>query len=300
MKWSQYGAHNILIDAQKDKALCFKIESLLFDFYTGELSGKEVFEPLTEAIGGKYPLIAYLFFISDCDHYLPIAPERFDDAFKTLHIDLETSRQCSWENYSLYLETIREIQTLIRAEGFQNTSLLDAHSFTYMFDQPDFRTDEMSLGLPRITESKDHNFESFHPQKNWNDWETLARARKELGDLGEQIALEFEKQKHRSDGQEQFVEETVLVSEDHTLGYDIISREPNGSSRLIEVKTISDHCMPKVFYTSSRQLEVAAGTESHFYYIVEHARSENPTVRILKAKDIPNERREPIVYKITL
>ncbi|MGJ8697765.1 MAG: DUF3883 domain-containing protein [Verrucomicrobiaceae bacterium] len=300
LKWSQYGTHNILIEAQQDPKLCFTIESLLFDFYTGELNGEDVFDPLVEAIGAKYPLIAYLFFISDCDRYLPIAPEHFDSAFHALNIDLQTSRQCSWENYSRYLKTIQEIQTLIRAEGYQNTSLLDAHSFTYMFDHPKFRTDEDSLDLPQITESKGQTFGATQPQKPWNDWEALAKARKELGDLGEQIALEFEKQRHLANGQEQFIEETTLVSEDHTLGYDIISREPDGSPRLIEVKTISDHCMPKTFYTSSRQLEVASESNSHFYYIVEHARSENPTVRTLKATDIPSDRREPIVYKITL
>lgn len=300
LKWGEWGAHNILIEAQKDQALCFTIESLLFDFYTGELSGEEVFEPLTRAIGKQYPLIAYLYFISDCDRYLPIAPERFDGAFKLLNVDLQTSRRCSWENYSLYLETIREIQMLIRTEGFQNTTLLDAHSFVFMFDDPKFRSVDSSLDLSHITESKDQAFESLLPQRPWNDWDALARARKELGDLGEQIALEFEKQRHRSNGHDHLVEETAIVSEDHKLGYDIISRESDGAPRLIEVKTISDHCMPKVFYTSSRQLEVAAGPDSHFYYIVEHARSKNPTVRILKAGDIPNERRLPIVYKVTL
>ena len=109
-------------------------ESILYDIYLGE-NAAIAFEKAVNFFGGKYDLIAYIFFIKNKDTYLPIAPQRFEDAFKILGINIKLQYNCSWKSYSDYLSIIREIK-----EEFENCfsleiSLLDAHSFVWMINE---------------------------------------------------------------------------------------------------------------------------------------------------------------------
>ncbi len=93
---------------------------------------KKTFEKLVNIFGHKYPIIAYLFFLKDKKQYMPIAPTYFDKAFKTLGINLITSHKCSWDNYQVYNAALENIRLLITEKLQTETSLLDAHSFTWM------------------------------------------------------------------------------------------------------------------------------------------------------------------------
>ena len=83
--------------------------------------------------GGKYPLLAYFYFLKDMDRFMPIQPTGFDRAFRALGIDFSTLRQCSWENYSTYNQTLAALRPTIEATGFKNVRLVDAHSFCWIF-----------------------------------------------------------------------------------------------------------------------------------------------------------------------
>ena len=108
------------------------LENTLYDFYKNKITPQKAFIKMMEN-KIQYQLIAYLFFIKNKDQYLPISQERFDAIFSALGLsDFKTSRNASWENYSIFLSIIKNIQLFLKEKGTQ-PKLLDAHSFLWIF-----------------------------------------------------------------------------------------------------------------------------------------------------------------------
>lgn len=126
--------HRVFIEAQTNPKLRKEVERLLYALYVGGGSEGELFEELSAITGGKYPLLAYLYFLKDMDRFTPIQPTGFDRLFREMGLDFSTLRQCSWENYSAFLDLLQQMRPLIAQEaGLKSVSLIDAHSFCWMF-----------------------------------------------------------------------------------------------------------------------------------------------------------------------
>ncbi|MFQ0812710.1 hypothetical protein AVM02_00760 [Brucella anthropi] len=126
--------HRALLDATSNPKTCRELEGLFYELFRNHADEGELFERLNELTGGRYPLLAYIYFLKDMDRFMPIQPTGFDRAFRALHIDFSTLRQCSWENYSTYNQTLGALQPLIeRTAGLNNVRLVDAHSFCWIF-----------------------------------------------------------------------------------------------------------------------------------------------------------------------
>ena len=102
-------------------------EQILYNVYCGE-NDRKSFDDAVKFFGGKYDLIAYLFFIKNKNKYLPISPKNFDDHFEFLNISFKTSRKCNSENYFEFLEHIEGLKTLMEQYYGFEINLLDAHS----------------------------------------------------------------------------------------------------------------------------------------------------------------------------
>lgn len=126
--------HRVFLEAKSSPSLCSKIENLLFGLYRGNADDGETFDQLSELTGGKYPLLAYLFFLKDMNRFMPIQPTKFDRAFRALDMDFATLRQCSWENYSTFNKVLDRLRPLIaNAASLKTVRLIDAHSFCWIF-----------------------------------------------------------------------------------------------------------------------------------------------------------------------
>lgn len=124
--------HRILLEALQTPQQRQSMERLLFDFYRGDADHAATFDQLAD-FGGKYTLIAYLFFLKDMDRYMPIQPTGFDRAFREIGIEFSTLRQCSWENYSIFLGILEGLRPLIAHEAkLLSVRLVDAHSFVWI------------------------------------------------------------------------------------------------------------------------------------------------------------------------
>ena len=73
--------HRAMLEAASNPVLRGDIESLLFDLYRGSTDESVTFDGLVGVTGGRYPLLAYLFFLKDIDRFMPIQPTGFDRAF---------------------------------------------------------------------------------------------------------------------------------------------------------------------------------------------------------------------------
>lgn len=126
--------HRALLEAQQSASDRQKFERLLFDLYRSDRDECAIFNDLQDISHGKYPLLAYLFFLKDMDRFMPIQPTGFDRVFRELGIEFQTLRNCSWENYltfNLILDKLRDdISATAELEGVR---LIDAHSFCWMF-----------------------------------------------------------------------------------------------------------------------------------------------------------------------
>ena len=126
--------HRVLLEAASNSKLCREIEGLLFGLFRGGAEEGATFDRLSDLTDGKYPLLAYIFFLKDMDRFMPIQPTGFDRAFRALGIDFSTLRKCGWENYSTYNETLAALQPFIEASaGLKDVRLVDAHSFCWIF-----------------------------------------------------------------------------------------------------------------------------------------------------------------------
>lgn len=123
--------HHLLHVARDSKTSTIQLERILYELYY-QAKEADAFSQLVDYFGKKYSLIAYFLFLKDRNQFLPLAPEYMDKASELLGINFKTSRKCSWENYSIYLEVMGEIKNLLSEELGHDVSLLDTHSFTWI------------------------------------------------------------------------------------------------------------------------------------------------------------------------
>ena len=123
-------------------------EALLYNLYLTDDDAKS-FEMAVKIFGGRYDMIAFLFFIKDKDKYLPISPKHFEESFKMFGIDIKLQYSCCWENYSQYLNLIAQIQEEFQKHSGIKISLLDAHSFVWMINEAKkhYITKDMWIGI---------------------------------------------------------------------------------------------------------------------------------------------------------
>lgn len=125
--------HRALLDAQTNPRLCKEFERLLFDLYVKDGDEGPIFDSLRDLTGGKYPLLAYLYFLKDLERFMPIQPTGFDRVFRLMGIEFSTLRRCGWENYSTFNGLLHQmIPSIEQVAGLKSVRLVDAHSFCWI------------------------------------------------------------------------------------------------------------------------------------------------------------------------
>jgi hypothetical protein len=124
--------HQKIIELKSNKSDISLFEEQTYNFYFNKISDEYYFNYLISVVGKKYSLIAYILFIKDSELYLPISTTNFDNLFSDLNISLKTTKQCSWENYSNYLEVISNIRVFVSNKLNCDMTLLDTHSFCWI------------------------------------------------------------------------------------------------------------------------------------------------------------------------
>ena len=106
---------------------------IFYEIYCTD-NDKKSFDDAIKFFGGKYNLIAYLFFIKDKSKYLPISPSNFDRRFQMLDIELRTSKKCTHKNYHQFLDCIDVLRQEMCNFYKMDISLLDAHSIIWSLE----------------------------------------------------------------------------------------------------------------------------------------------------------------------
>lgn len=94
----------------------------------------------------------------------------------------------------------------------------------------------------------------------------MEQANRKIGSLGESIAIEYERWRLVHAGKESFADkiEWVAQTQGDGLGYDILSKNTNGTDRYIEVKA-TKLTKEAPFYFSEREYDFSKRNSSRFY-----------------------------------
>jgi hypothetical protein len=296
-------------------------EKFLYDFFKSKIKDEIAFDNFVE-IGFSYQLIAYLFFIKNHQKYMPISQEKFDEIFSSINIDFKTSHNCSWKNYVEFNEIIKLFKKQL-SQRFKNASLLDAHSFLWIYgfqlDEPKEKVKQEKLTQKSETKATDKpkekpkpELETYTPKKvlDLNDLTETAneidyienhRKMMEIGDLAEKIVLESEIEFLTAEYPE-LAEKVRLVSNNSKLGFDILSFEPDGRQKQIEVKAISVNRNAKSFIITHNEFIKSKTYSNYYVYCVTELNSETPEILRIKNPDFDNNNDfliKPLTYKIT-
>lgn len=296
-------------------------EKFLYDFFKSKIKDEIAFDNFAE-IGFSYQLIAYLFFIKNHQKYMPISQEKFDEIFDSINIDFKTSHNCSWENYIEFNEIIKLFRKKL-SQRFKSSSLLDAHSFLWIYgfllDEPKEKVKQEKPTQKSETKATDKpkekpkpELETYTPKKvvdlddlteTANEIDYIENHRKlmEIGDLAEKIVLESEIEFLKAEYPE-LAEKVRLVSNNTKLGFDVLSFEPDGKQKQIEVKAISVNRNTKSFIITRNEFSKSKTYSNYYVYCVTELNSENPKILRIKNPDFKNNDDfliEPLAYKVT-
>lgn len=300
----------------------FENEKLLYDFFKSKSDDEISFIRFYE-IGFSYQLIAYLFFLKNHQKYLPISQEQFDKIFDSLELNFKTSHNCSWENYLQFNEIIKQFRKHL-SQRFQNVSLLDAHSFLWIYGFPFGKTvNENKTDLDTTKKQKQEKeevpkekplleLEIYQPKKivdldNFKEPESevdyleIHRKQMEVGDLAENIVYESEINFLKTNFPH-LAKEVRIVSNNPTIGCDIVSFEPDGTQKQIEVKAISVDKNKKSFFITRNELLKSKTFKNYYVYCVSDLYSENPEIKRIRKPNFEDSEKflmEPINFKIT-
>lgn len=295
--------HLPLLNAQKGTTARRQLESLFFDLYKKKKANQAAFDGLLKLCGKRYELLAYLFFIADPDRFLPIRTTSFDKALSQLGVELRTAGNCSWENYQAFLAAMHEVQLRLQLEGITDVSLLDAHSFCWIF----VRKEDPSDPVVGNVEFRMEPFSgSLHPAQLDRDWtpnddaknrdmSQEAEKRTAAGQIAEEIALAAEKDRLRKERRVDLADKVESVADRPGLGYDIKSFDQDETPRFIEVKNISNGDR---FFLSEGEWQNSRKRRNYWFYLVSAADSPRPKVSCLLAKILQPSHLQPVQYLV--
>lgn len=285
--------HQKLLDAQ-ESGDTNELETVLFNFYTNGAPDSVSFEELTRILGKKYPLISYLFFIKNKRKYLPISPTNFEKGFGQFNVNVKFSHQCSWDNYILYIDLIKQVKDFLSDELDENIELIDAHSFIWILTrQMDVARKITSLKYEVVVSKFDADYikeesknllvgkeVSMYTEEDRVDGD---KVKKFIGDEGEYHVLQYEIQKLKKCGLVDLSEQIERVSKNSDAhGYDIKSYNKDGQEIKIEVKTTTSRAKQFTFYLSRHELKTALSIkENHYLYCVQLREGDVPLLHII-------------------
>lgn len=299
------GVHQVLYDTKRKKNLRQKLEKLFFDLYHEKQVGQTQFDGITDICRYRYEHLAYLFFIADRHRFLPISTTWFDKALAELGFDLKTYRQCGWENYQQFLAAMREVQLRLQAEGIADATLLDAHSFCWIFAHFPDDGDLAAPGPARIRRclfaGKLHDAaqpETFTPKNDAPlvDMQAVSQSRVASGQIAEDIAFQAERERLQQEGRDDLAGRVEKVADRPGLGFDIKSFDADETPRCIEVKNVSGG---NRFFLTYGEWQNSRTRPNYWFYLVSGVDTNRHLVTFLAAAQIQTHHLQATQYLVS-
>lgn len=271
--------HKYFLEIEASPALR-SFEELMFGFFTGKILDEDAFEQIVGFIHRKSAVVGYLYFIKSRKDYMPLRLDIFNKIFNNyLSIDLKLNEKFTWDKYKRFCEVICNVRDYLNEKNNETRvynrefTLLEAHSFLWMLDfknvqKPVAGSYKVVRPLALTTFEKLNKTETKSNGSNDKvDYLALSEEKGKIGKKGQTIVLDNERRKLSQIGRPDLTEKVSDVSENTSLGYDIVSFDENGNELFIEVK--SSHSKISSFYISRNEIEKskAHGAKYRIYLV---------------------------------
>jgi hypothetical protein len=130
------------------------------------------------------------------------------------------------------------------------------------------------------------------------DWDSVQKARKQTGDFGEMLVIEYEKAILLKSGESDLSTKVELVAS-RNLGYDVLSKFSDGSNKYIEVKAFAGSKAHNFVVTRNELDFLKENPDSSYVYMVINCDTE-PEILMTSARQFFKLNLKPSVFKITL
>lgn len=303
--------HWVLKEAHQDGAKRSQLERAFFDLFRSNKSEGQLFESLRSLGVGHYDLMAYLFFLKDWDRFMPISTTNFDKAFRDLGVGLRTTRQCSWDNYCLYNEALHQVLAALRdVTELEDVRLIDAHSFGWMLVRlkPPAAAPGPIIPLPKVlaglqaepVKAGEPTTKTKFDEVDEEKFVQRDAARRRLGRLAQDIAIQSERKRLREAGHPSPEEAVQAVWDEPARGYDILSRELDGTLRFIEVKAARQSGQKLSFLLTQNEWEQSRLKSNYCFYLVLKVESGRPDVLVIRSGEVSPDCLAPVNYLASL
>jgi hypothetical protein len=158
-------------------------------------------------------------------------------------------------------------------------------------------SDELKIYHPKNIADID----PFDDSKVEIDYIEIHRKQMEIGDLAEKIVLKDEIDFLISNFPK-LAEKVRIVSNNSSLGFDVLSFEIDGKQKQIEVKAISTNNNSKSFIITRNELSKSKTYSNYYVYCVTKINSEKPEILRIKNPNFENNNKfliKPLTYKVT-
>jgi hypothetical protein len=304
--------HNSLYESLETPQKTQEYEQVLFNFYQNITDDETSFNRFMDIAGRKYPFIAYLFFLKNREIYLPIAPETFDTAFRMLQIPFKTGYQCSWDNYQNYLKIIGHIKEKIEIKtGLTNIELIDAHSFCWMLVKlpvpakiTPYKADIPTRTPLKIEPQKTVSFPALVPKEglkiSYDDYLKKYQKNHNVGRKAEIVVCRSEQKRLIDAEKPELAKKVKRVSDNPSLGYDIESRDIDGTKMFIEVKAVRSLEDILSFYLSRNEWEKSQSMDNYYFYFVSCSKEQKHDLAFIQGKELLPKYIWPSEYLVKL
>jgi hypothetical protein len=179
------------------------------------------------------------------------------------------------------------------------------------FEIPVDRISEIPLPLPQHIEMKELVLQSIEPterkyaqtnkpllfdvEKNLNN----QKKNRKTGETAEKIVLKAEQERLINLGRVELSEKVKIISEDMSLGFDILSYDEDGTERQIEVKGSTSEDL-FAFHLSANELEKSKKLPNYYLYVVHGVGRTNTEVKFFHAPQFLSEQFDvlPVQYLV--
>lgn len=110
-----------------------------------------------------------------------------------------------------------------------------------------------------------------------------------IGKKGEELILNLEKERLLQEGHPELSDKVKIVSEDYSLGYDVLSYNCDGTERYIEVKSTTSGLNHGQFYISANELSKSKILNNYYLYFVFKI-DKIPEVKMLAFPELDNNK----------
>lgn len=292
---SKYGSHTKEAYNNVIKAICELIVAGNKDDY--ETIQKSLIPPLFKGkiLSTYYP-----------EKYIPIFKEDDVDKFlNILDISYDVHEYNTLEKKKRLLKTFKNSHSIL-------SKYSDYYFIKFLYDtyKKELKEEHTVNGeIDYNFEIVDFNYIGKHITEKKNtyrsretDYERINRNKKDIGNRGENAVLNFEKNKLIKLGLNELAN-MVRLSDNDSVGFDIVSYNQDGTEKHIEVKTNSGSSNKIMdFYLTDNELEKMDNDPCYNLYYLFNIKK-NPKIHIVNKKILLEQKNtflQPVLYKVTI